>query len=200
MEYAKECRVSKIIKIYMEDIMKFKFVAMNLEYANEMINNWKYGEKYHIYNYINEEELLLDEENWGEEKFAVLNEENNLVGELTIAFFKEEDDNCIEPRIVRNNPQDIYEMWIGWGLKPELCGKGLGLSFVLECINFAVKKYDYKGEYVRCGVAAFNKRAIKVYEKAKFETFHICEGEIANENHKILRMRKKIRFMKENTL
>jgi ribosomal-protein-alanine N-acetyltransferase len=178
--------------------MKFKFVAMNLEYAKEMIDNWKYGEKYHIYDYLNEEELLLDEENWGLGKFAVLNEENNLVGELTISFFKEEDedsedDGYVEHIIVRNNPQDIYEMWIGWGLNPELCGKGLGLSFVSECINFAVKEYNYKGEYVRCGVAAFNKRAIKVYEKLKFETFHTCEGEIANEKHKVFQMKKKIR-------
>jgi ribosomal-protein-alanine N-acetyltransferase len=177
--------------------VKFKFVAMNLEYAKEMINKWKYGGEYHIYDYVNEEELLLDEKNWGVSRFAALDEENNLVGELTIEFFKEEDesfedDGYVEHKVVKENPQNIYEMWAGWGLKPEVCGKGIGLSFVLECISFAVKEYNYKGEYVRCGVAAFNKRAIKVYERAGFEPFRICKAEIENVNLEIIQMRKKI--------
>ncbi|WP_035291028.1 GNAT family N-acetyltransferase [Clostridium sp. KNHs214] len=178
--------------------MKFKFVPMNLEYAKEMIDNWKYNGEYHIYDYINEEEFLLCKETWGVGRFAVLNEQDKLLGELTIEFFTEEDessedDGYVEYSIVRNNCENIYEMWIGWGLKPELCGKGLGVEFVSECINFAVREYDYKGEYVRCGVAAFNKRAIKVYEKLNFKTFHICEGEIANKKYKILQMQKSIK-------
>ena len=177
--------------------MKFKFIPMNLEYAKEMINNWKYDGKYHIYDYLNEEELLLDEKNWGVGRFAALDEENNLVGELTIEFFEEEDENSeddgyVEHRVVRENPQNIYEMWTGWGLKPELCGKGIGLSFVLECTNFAVKEYNYKGKYVRCGVPAFNERAIKVYERAGYESFRTCQAEIENQSCKIIQMRKKI--------
>lgn len=84
-------------------------------------------------------------------------------------------------------------MWMGWGLNPKLCGKGLGKKFVSQCVDFAAKEYDYKGEFVRCGVAAFNKRAIKVYERLGFETFRTCEGEIANEKFKIYHKRKKIR-------
>ncbi|HCQ89066.1 MAG TPA: N-acetyltransferase, partial [Clostridium sp.] len=45
--------------------MKYKFVAMNKGYAREMINNWKYEEKYSVYDYCNEEEALLEEESWG---------------------------------------------------------------------------------------------------------------------------------------
>ncbi|MGO1372397.1 MAG: GNAT family N-acetyltransferase [Senegalia sp. (in: firmicutes)] len=83
-------------------------------------------------------------------------------------------------------------MWIGWGLKPELCGKGLGEKFVSACVDFAIKEYDYKGEYVHFGVAEFNKRAIKVYERLGFETFRECEGEIANKKLKIFQKRRKI--------
>ncbi|WDV48131.1 GNAT family N-acetyltransferase [Clostridiaceae bacterium M8S5] len=178
--------------------MKFKFDPMNLEYAREMIDNWKYDGEYHIYDYINEEECLLDKETWGLGRFAVLNEEDNLIGEVTIEFFEEEDedsedDGYVEHHVVKSNPQNIYEMWMGWGLKPELCGKGLGKEFISECIDFSVKEYDYKGEFIRCGVVAFNKRAIKLYKKLDFETFLVCEGEIAGKKHRVFRMRKKIK-------
>lgn len=178
--------------------MKVKFVPMNTEYANEMIDNWKYGDKYHIYDYVNESELLLDESNWGTGKFAATDEQDCLVGELTIDFFKEEDGNSdddgyVEHHVVRNDPEEIYEMWMGWGLRPDLCGKGLGAGFVSDCIKFAVSMYDYKGEFVRCGVAAFNERAVKVYERLGFEIFYTCTTEIAGEEFTILRMRKRLR-------
>lgn len=177
--------------------MNFKFVPMNLGYANEIIDNWKYGDEYHIYDYVNEKELLLNEESWGVGKFAVLDEENYLAGEFTVEFFQEDgeeldDEGYVSHEVVKNSPQNCYEMWVGWGLKPELCGKGLGVSFVSQCIDFAVREYNYKGQYVRCGVAAFNKRAIKVYEKCNFEIFYTCESEIAGEKLTFLRMRKKI--------
>ncbi|MBS4536991.1 GNAT family N-acetyltransferase [Clostridium sp. D2Q-11] len=176
--------------------MEFNFVPMNLDYAKEMIDNWKYGEEYQVYDYVNETELLLDEENWGHGKFAVLDEKDELVGEFTIEFFKEgeedsEDEGYVEHRVVRSNPKSTYEMWVGWGLKPELCGKGLGEKFVASCIDFAIEEYNYKGEYVHFGVASFNKRAIKVYERLGFETFRTCEGEISNEKFEIYQMRRK---------
>ncbi|MGO1372398.1 MAG: hypothetical protein ACTHVE_11185 [Senegalia sp. (in: firmicutes)] len=86
--------------------MKFNFVPMNLDYANEMIDNWKCEGEYNIYDYVNEKELLLDEESWGHGKFAVLNEKDELIGELTIEFFKEgeedsEDEGYVEHKVVR---------------------------------------------------------------------------------------------------
>lgn len=175
--------------------MDFKFIAMNEEYAKEMINNWKYEALYSIYDYSNEAEYLLDEKNWGFGKFWVLDKENNLVGELTIDLFKEinensEDDGYVDIETYKNNPNEIYEMWIGFGLRPDLTGKGLGKYFVAACIEFAIKHHKYKGEYIRLGVAEFNKRAIKTYEKTGFEVFNTYEGEIGEENLKILWMKK----------
>ena len=179
--------------------MEFKFADMNYAYASEMINNWKYKDEYSIYDYCNEKEELLDESLWGLGRFAVLNEKNNLIGELTIEFFEEEneeseDDGYVEYETILNDDKKIYEMWMGWGLKPELCGKGLGKKFILSCIEFAVKKYDYHGDYIRCAVAEFNKRAIKVYEKLNFETFEICNVNIENKETKIFRMKKMIKI------
>jgi len=175
----------------------YKFVSMNKEYANEMIENWKYEAKYNIYDYVNEKEDLLDQSAWGHGKFAVLNQKNELVGELTIAFFEKEDeasedDGFIKYDEVMKNSNNDYELWIGWGLKPELCGKGNGKEFVEECIKFAVNKYSYLGEYIRCGVAEFNKRAIKVYKRLDFKIFNKCTAEILGKEYKIVQMRKKI--------
>lgn len=39
--------------------MNFKFVAINGDYAREMINNWRYENEFSIYDYVNEKECLL---------------------------------------------------------------------------------------------------------------------------------------------
>lgn len=178
--------------------MNFKFVSMNEKYAREMIDSWKYGGEYSIYDYKNEEELLLEEQKWGKEKFAVLDEKDNLVGELTTEFFDEvdensEDDGYVELDVVKNNPNKDYQMWIGFGKRPDLTGNGLGYEFVIACVDFAVKYHNYKGDYVKLGVAEFNKRAVRAYEKAGFEVFTTYNGEIAGKELKILWMRKKLR-------
>ncbi len=177
--------------------MKYKFVAMNKGYAREMINNWKYEEKYSVYDYCNEEEALLEEESWGFGKFAALDENNNLIGELTIEFFEEtdessEEDGYVDIKTVKDNLNKIYEMWIGFGLRPDLTGKGLGSEYVSECVDFATNHHNY----VRLGVAEFNKIAIKAYERSGFKEFDTYEGEIADKKFKILWMRKALRAKK----
>jgi RimJ/RimL family protein N-acetyltransferase len=60
------------------------------------------------------------------------------------------------------------------GLKPNLCGKGLGLSFIKFGMDYAEKFLQTK--CLRLSVAAFNERAIKVYVKVGFEV----EREVIN--------------------
>lgn len=81
-------------------------------------------------------------------------------------------------------------MWCGWGLRPDLCGKGLGLHYVLSCIDFAKKQYSYRGKYVRCGVAIFNERTVNVYEKAGLKALKTFMAEICGENLEIIQMKK----------
>ena len=54
----------------------------------------------------------------------------------------------------------------GLGLRPDLTGKGLGLDFFRTGLEFGRERY--RPPFVRLFVAAFNERAIKVYERAGF--------------------------------
>jgi RimJ/RimL family protein N-acetyltransferase len=55
---------------------------------------------------------------------------------------------------------------IGLGLRPDLTGQGLGLSFVEAGLNFARAAYNPPG--FRLFVYAWNHRAQRVYERAGF--------------------------------
>jgi [ribosomal protein S18]-alanine N-acetyltransferase len=57
---------------------------------------------------------------------------------------------------------------VGLGLRPDLVGQGLGLPFLNAILNFA--RGSAKPPRFRLTVAAFNRRAVRVYERAGFET------------------------------
>ena len=63
--------------------------------------------------------------------------------------------------------QDGSAIEIGFGLKPDLTGHGLGLSFISAGMQFA--RENYTPTEFRLQVAAFNERAILVYERAGFQ-------------------------------
>lgn len=63
--------------------MKYKFVAMNKKYADEIAYTWKYDGMYSFYDMTEDEEDLnefLNEQSWNEDYFAVLNYRDELVG------------------------------------------------------------------------------------------------------------------------
>lgn len=133
--------------------VRYKFVPMNKEYSHEISYNWKYSGIYSFYDMTADEEDLndfLNEENWAGRYFAVLNDENELIGFYSF-YFKDE------------------VIWLGFGLKPELAGIGLGHEFVISGMNFAVEKTNYRNNYVMLAVATFNKRAIRLYENIGFQ-------------------------------
>lgn len=55
---------------------------------------------------------------------------------------------------------------VGLGLRPDLTGQGLGLAFLEAGLDFA--RARYAPQRFRLSVAAFNRRAIAVYERAGF--------------------------------
>lgn len=133
--------------------MRYKFLMMNDEYAKDIAYGWKYDGKYSFYDMTADEEDLqefLQEENWKDQYFAVLNKKEELIGFYSFSFI---DDT----------------MWLGFGLKPELTGRGLGEDFILSGIEFGIEKFSYQKDHIMLAVASFNERAINAYTKMGFK-------------------------------
>jgi ribosomal-protein-alanine N-acetyltransferase len=172
--------------------MNHRFVPMNQEYASTIVATWKYDKEYSIYDYSNEADHMLDREGWGRGIFAVLNDADELIGELSLEFFDAQGQVTEYAQFGDADLVNGRELWIGFGLRPDLVGRGLGLDFVLACVDFAVQRYRYRGEYIRLGVAMFNQRAVKTYERAGFQAFEHEAGEIAGKTLDCVHMRKRI--------
>lgn len=156
--------------------MKYNFVQMNEKYAYEIAYQWKYDNIYSFYDMTADKEDLedfLDSKEWNH-KFAVLNEFKELCGFYSY-YFK----NGI--------------MWIGFGLKPVLTGKGYGSNFVMSGIKFGIEHFNYSKNYVMLAVAMFNQRGIKAYQKIGFEILEEYIQETNGGKHKFVKMSKKIR-------
>jgi len=75
---------------------------------------------------------------------------------------------------------------IGLGLRPDLTGLGLGESFVNACLRFAATALG--AESYTLAVAAFNRRAIAVYERAGFRKVEYFEHFTNGGLHAFIRM------------
>jgi ribosomal-protein-alanine N-acetyltransferase len=172
--------------------MNYTFVPMNKEYATTIVTSWKYENEYSIYDYSNEAEHMLDSEGWGRGIFAVLDQEGDLVGELSIEFLDEQGHYPEYHDYENEALVNQRELWIGFGLRPALIGQGHGAGFVIACVEYAVRQCRYRGEYARLGVATFNQRAIKTYTKAGFQIFDHTVGDISGKTFECVYMRKKL--------
>ncbi len=123
--------------------------TMKQSEAEIIANNWKYEGVYSFYDMtedIEDYEEIISEEQRGDRYFSVLNND-----ELYGFFCVEQEEDNIE---------------IGLGMKPQYTGKGNGVTFVNNILKFVSSKYRY--ETIILDVVSFNKRAIKVYERAGF--------------------------------
>ncbi|MBU1879891.1 MAG: GNAT family N-acetyltransferase, partial [Chloroflexi bacterium] len=145
-----------------------------------------------IYDYTNEAEHMLDAEGWGRGVFAILNQAGELVGELSIEFFDADGHHTEYDEYGNDALINSRELWVGFGLRPDLVGRGSGAEFVSACAEFAVQHCGYRGEYARLGVAVFNQRAIRAYEGAGFQIFDRTMGDIGGQTFECVHMRKKL--------
>ncbi|HEU5348286.1 MAG TPA: GNAT family N-acetyltransferase [Ktedonobacterales bacterium] len=72
-----------------------------------------------------------------------------------------------EPRLWTTDDKTLS---IGLGLRPDLTGQHLGLPFFTAIMDFAAEQFA--PEAFRLFVLPFNRRAIRVYERAGFQ--HVC--------------------------
>jgi RimJ/RimL family protein N-acetyltransferase len=106
------------------------------------MGEWRYEPPYDFYN--GDEDPVVNPERWF---FAHDDETGELIG-----FY------YYEPK------GDVLEY--GLGLRPDFVGRGLGLDFFRAGVEYGRERY--RPRLVRLYVAAFNERAIKVYERAGF--------------------------------
>lgn len=64
------------------------------------------------------------------------------------------------------NEHEVNQVEIGLGMNPQMVGQGNGLDFLTAGIQKAIDLYQPSS--LTMAVAEFNKRAIKVYQKAGF--------------------------------
>ncbi|MFD2923496.1 GNAT family N-acetyltransferase [Halobacillus naozhouensis] len=116
----------------------------------EIIAEWQYPGEYSFY------DMKADQEDY--EEFIDPDQRSKHTqsvwrhGEL-IGFFT-------------SDPVDAQTINIGLGMHPDLTGKGEGQLFLQEGLQFIFE--NYAPSKVTLAVAVFNKRAIKVYERAGF--------------------------------
>jgi RimJ/RimL family protein N-acetyltransferase len=63
---------------------------------------------------------------------------------------------------------------IGLGVRPDLTGQGHGSDYVDAVIDFACR--TFRPDQLRVTIAAFNTRAMRVWEKAGFQTMQKFQG------------------------
>ena len=134
--------------------LDWKLVPMNKDQGRE-ISRWKYEGEYSFYNRQESDGSGVQE---GAD-FVCLSPEGELVG-----FFSFGEDGKI-PTVEENVYEPGY-LDIGLGMRPDLCGKGLGEAFVRLGLDFAERELGQKK--FRFSVACFNKRAVAVYERCGF--------------------------------
>ncbi|MGH3077514.1 MAG: GNAT family N-acetyltransferase [Gaiellaceae bacterium] len=103
--------------------------------------NWRYEQPYDFYD--GDPDPVLNPERF----YEALDDNGLLVGN----YYFEEKGNALE---------------IGLGIRPDLTGHGLGLEFLRAGIEYGTARFGI-GRVI-LNVAAFNERAIKVYERAGF--------------------------------
>lgn len=129
--------------------MNIKIDKLNQQNARKIADQWKYDGKYSFYN------MTEDPEDY-EEIISPLLRENK--------YFQVIRNDELFGFFVLEQMADIVDM--GVGIKPELTGNGFGVQFILLILDYI--KENYSVSTVRLGVAKFNTRAQKVYEKVGF--------------------------------
>ena len=131
------------------------FTKMN-DLAAKQICNWKYEHPYSVYNYMEYDEAV-------KKCAAIVNPEK---AENFLCFW---DKNVLIAYI------NIYTMeekiYIGIGLSPDYCGKGLGEYFLKQGIAEAKKRYPKEKIWIK--VRSWNKRALRCYQKCGFAIISI---------------------------
>ena len=155
--------------------MSFIFRPLD-EISAETILHWKYEPPYDIYNLSSPEP---------EDKLRyLLNPQNAFYGiygqrDHLEAFCSFGPDGQVTGADYSTPALDI-----GLGVRPDLTGQGHGSEYVNAAINFAYSTYT--PQHLRVTIAAFNGRALRVWERAGFQVVQKFRGGWENMDFVIL--------------
>lgn len=138
-------------------MMPLRINKMTEKYAIDVLC-WKYERPYDFYNNVLTSNAIL--ELIGSNYYVVLDNHYELIGYFCIG---------LPAQVPIGDQFHAYEeecMDIGIGMKPELTGKGNGSRFFSAILEFIQE--THQGIDLRLTVAAFNKRAIRLYENMGF--------------------------------
>jgi [ribosomal protein S18]-alanine N-acetyltransferase len=126
----------------------------------EAVSRWRYEGPYSVYDGSADVVVSLLEPRYL--YHAVHGEPGELVGYFCFGE---------DARVSAGRTSGLYDredaLDVGLGMRPDLTGRGLGEEFVRAGLQFADEHYAPPA--FRLTVAAFNRRAISVYERAGFE-------------------------------
>jgi ribosomal-protein-alanine N-acetyltransferase len=128
----------------------FELVPMTPAYADE-VDGWRYDPPYDFYDLRadpGDRAEFLDPDGWEHTRAVLDGPDGDLVG------------------FVQFDPKP-GAVEVGLGMAPTETGRGRGRAFVEAGLDYARERYD--PERFELAVAAFNERAITVYERCGFE-------------------------------
>lgn len=131
--------------------MTYQYAALTQQQAETIAFTWHYEGDYTFYNMEADADDLaefLDAEHRGQSTFAI-KDDDELIGFVTV------------------NRTDAETVDIGLGMKPDLTGNGSGRTFITSILAFVKAKFS--PDRITLSVAAFNVRAIRVYEACGFK-------------------------------
>lgn len=143
---------NKFIERQANDIFLYA-VPMSIVHA-ELICTWRYETPYDAYNFPSWETMKQEQKEFADEHirnqqyFSICNDQNKL-----IAFFQLFPFSCTTR--------------IGVFIEPASCGKGLGKPVMQIVIAAAKQLYPHK--QIDLEVAAWNERAIRLYQSSSFQ-------------------------------
>lgn len=124
----------------------------------ECLSKWTYEGEYAVYSFAPEKETIT--EFLSGAYYACLDASNDLIGFFCFG-------SAAQIPTTERNVYSPEKLDIGLGMKPSLCGQGLGLSFLRAGVEFARETLG-AGE-LRLTVASFNQRAVRLYSRAGFQ-------------------------------
>ncbi len=152
--------------------MNTYFHPMSQEEA-DLIVQWHYEPPYDFYDAESDKEDMEELLNFKEDKetsYYTLHKDGELKG--FFSFTK----------------KDAVKIDVGLGLNPTMTGRGQGLAFVLAGMELAKEIFDPAA--LTLSVATFNKRAIKVYERAGFQKVRRFMQETNGSSYEFVEMEK----------